>query len=214
MALSIRIYRRRRASDRGRHLPKVKLLLDPNPDLTEPPSWPSPQTRCLPGGNSPSRAGPPAQAGGQGCPRARVAVERPYLGIRSAGHVWLGSTLKLGSIQHAGRSLGLPEAGKVGLCSRTRCSSIPQALLRGERDSLGPESGVGLGRRSRIPERLSIGMLRRERAGGHSAVQGFAGEAGVAMVGDQRSLCPCPPLQEAGGRETQPGGPPCCVLAR
>lgn len=39
----------------SRLFPEVKLLLDPNPDLTEPPAWPSPQTRCLLGGNGPSR---------------------------------------------------------------------------------------------------------------------------------------------------------------
>ena len=55
-------------------MPKVKLLLDPNPDLTEPPSWPSPQTRCLPGGNSPSRQGLRSRLVAKAVPGARVAV--------------------------------------------------------------------------------------------------------------------------------------------
>ena len=55
------------------------------------------------------------------------------LGTRSAGHVWLGSTLKLGSIQHAGRSLGLPGGWESGplLGHAAEASPRPSAWERG-----------------------------------------------------------------------------------
>lgn len=185
-----------RASDRGRHLPKVTTLLDPNPDLTEPPSWPSPQDPLPPRREQPQSAGPPKQAGGWRRPGpAGLGALSPGNMVswtRLAGkhfESWAASNMPAGP-------WGSPEAGKVGLCSDTLFKHPPRPSAW-ERDSPGPESGGGPGRRSRIPERLYRDAAQREGRGSQLS-RASAGEAGVAMVGTQRSLCSCLSLQ--GGR--------------
>lgn len=115
-------------SDRGRHLfQSSSNYWTLNPDLTEPPSWPSPQTRCLPRREQPQSAGPPKQAGGQG----RLGPVWPWgkdclLGIRltrlAGKHFEAGQHPTCRPVPGGPRRLG------KWASARTRCSSIPQAL--------------------------------------------------------------------------------------
>lgn len=109
---------------------------------------------------------------------------------------------------------GSPEAGKVGplLGHAVR---IPPGPLRGKGDSPGPESGVWT-REEEPHSREAISGCCAERGPGVTApVQGFAGEAGVAMVGTQREpVLHAHTCRRQGEQETQPGARSCCVLAR
>ena len=156
------------ASDRSRLFPEVKLLLDPNPDLTEPPAWPSPQTRCLPGGNGPSREDLWSGLVAKAVPGPMWPWERHCpLRTRSAGHVWLGSTLRLGSIQHAGQSLGLPGGWESGPLLGHAIQASPQALCVGKGVTQAPESGV---------------WTREEEAHSKDAVLGCCTERGPGVT--------------------------------
>ena len=181
-------------------MPEVKLLLDPNPDLTDPPAWPPPQTRCLPGGNSPSREGLRSGLVAKAVPGARVAVGKTLSPGNTVSWTRLaGKHFEAGQHPTCRPVPGAPWKLGKWASARTRCSSIPQALCMGKGIAQAPENGVWT-REEETHSRDAISGCCTERGPGvAAAVQGLAGDAGgVAAVGAQRSLCSTPVI--AGGR--------------
>lgn len=197
-------------------MPEVKLLLDPNPDLTKP------QAR--------RRHRPTASRGGKGRGREDLRgglVAKAVPGVRVA----VGKTLSSGNTvswtrlagKHfeAGRLVpGAPRRLGTQASAQTRCSSALQSLCVGKGTAQPPESRVRTREEEPRSRAFTTGCSAERSPGVKGPVPGLSAKAGcVAAAVAQRGLALCCVHVAAGstGRrwewETRSGARPCRFLA-